>query len=390
MNTNRRRPPNLPARRRTRPRLMWLAAFALVVACNPAAGPSSPSSTPAPSLGQYPSQPADVPWPTTVWAVADMPPEVDKAAIDAAVEAAFNEGDEERVRAILVAHRGALVYERYSPSPWDGADVVSPSASLAKSVLSALIGILVRDERINIRAPASVTEWHAEPDDPRALITVEDMLHMATGIPWIEDPTEPGSNLTQMDEAADKAAYAASLDLVDPPGTVFDYSSGTATVLARVFGEVVGSGPDETRAFMDHELFDKIGMAPVETEFDAAGTWLAGYSANATARGFAKLGLLYARGGTWDGEEIFPAAWVTATRTPSPANAEYGAYWWLDPARPGVLLADGAQGQVIAVDPVHDLVVVQLGANLGWDGDRPLVDFILDAFAGVPAQAAAD
>ncbi len=66
------------------------------------------------------------------------------------------------------------------------------------------------------------------------------------------------------------------------------------------------------------------------------------YSADATARGFAKLGLLYVRGGAWDGEQIIPAAWVDATRTPSPANAEYGAFWWLDPARPGVLLGDGA------------------------------------------------
>ena len=157
-----------------------------------------------------------------------------------------------------------------------------------------------------------------------------------------------------------------------------------------MFGEAVGSGPDETRAFMDRELFDKIGMAPVETQFDAPDLARRAYSADATARGFAKLGLLYVRGGAWDGEQILPAAWVNATRTPSPANAEYGAFWWLDPARPEVLLADGAFGQVIAVDPDHDLVIVQLGANLGWDGDRPLVDLILDAFAGVSPFASSD
>jgi CubicO group peptidase (beta-lactamase class C family) len=312
-----------------------------------------------------------------------MPAGVDKAAIDAAVAAAFNGGGEERVRAILVVHGGALVYERYSPNPADGPEVVAPSASLAKSVLSAFIGILVRDERIDVHAPASVPEWHAEADDPRAEITVEDMLHMATGIPWIEDPTEPNSNLAQMYGVPDWAAYAASLDLVDPPGSVFDYSSGTATVLARVFGEAVGNGPDETRSFMDRELFNKIGMAQLETQFDAAGTWLAAVSADASARSFAKLGLLYVRGGVWDGEQIVSTAWVNATRTPSPANAEYGAFWWLDPARPGVLIADGAFGQVIAVDPDHDVVVVQLGANLAWSGERPLIDLILDAFAPV-------
>jgi CubicO group peptidase (beta-lactamase class C family) len=310
-----------------------------------------------------------------------MPADVDVAGIAAAVEAAFNDGSDERVRAILVVHGGALVYERYSPNSADGPDMIGPSASLAKSVLSAFIGILARDQRLDVHAPASVPEWHSDADDPRASITVEHMLHMATGIPWIEDPADPASNLAQMYGVPDWAAYAASLDLVDPPGSVFDYSSGTATILARVFGEVVGSGPEETRAFMDRELFDKIGMVPVETQFDTAGTWLASVSANATARGFAKLGLLYARGGAWDGEQILSADWVNATRTPSPANAEYGAYWWLDPARPGVLLADGAFGQVIAVDPEHDLVIVQLGAKLAFSGERPLVDLILDAFA---------
>lgn len=361
--------------------LAWLPAIVLLLACNPTAGPSSQSSTPGPSLGPFPPQPADVPWPTTDWAVADMPVGVDETAIDAAVEAAFNEGSDERVRAILIVHRGALVYERYSPNPSDGPDVLAPSASLAKSVLSAFIGILVRDERIDVHAPAPVPEWHAEAADPRASITVEDMLHMATGIPWIEDPTAPDSNLAQMYGVSDWAAYAASLDLVDRPGSVFDYSSGTATVLARVFGGVVGGGPDETRAFMDRELFDKIGMGPIETQFDDAGTWLAAVSANTTARSFAKLGLLYAHGGAWDGEQIVSVDWVNATRTPSPANAEYGAFWWLDPARPGALFGDGAYGQVIAVDPDHDLVVVQLGSNLAWSGERPLVDLILDAFA---------
>jgi CubicO group peptidase (beta-lactamase class C family) len=74
---------------------------------------------------------------------------------------------------------------------------------------------------------------------------------------------------------------------------------------------------------------------------------------------------------------------VSWTRLPSPANPEYGAHWWLDPHHEGVLLADGAFGQFIAVDPAHDVVVVQLGSNLGWDGEHPLVDVILEAFSDV-------
>jgi CubicO group peptidase (beta-lactamase class C family) len=359
----------------------------LVIACVPTAAPASTAPRTAPpgtpyGVGPFPSQPADVPWPTTEWTVGELPPEVDGASIDAAVEQAFNDGGAERVRAILIVHQGSLVYERYSPNPSDGPDVIGSSYSLSKSVLSAFIGILVRDELIDVHAPASVPEWHAEPDDRRAEITIEQMLQMASGISWIEDPEDPNSNLMEMLTYPDMAAYAASLDLVEPSGSVYQYSSGTAMVLSRILGEIVGPDPDEIRAFMDRELFDRLGMTSVVTHFDEAGTWQGAFSADATARDYARFGLMFLRGGAWDGEQIVPTAWVDSARVPSPANPEYGAHWWLDPTRPGVFLADGAFGQFIAVDPSHDVVVVQLGEDLAWSGERPLVEFILDAFAG--------
>jgi CubicO group peptidase (beta-lactamase class C family) len=324
--------------------------------------------------------------------VADLPSAVDQDELDAAVEEAFNGGGEERVRAFLIVYGGAVVYERYSPNPDDGRDLIGPSYSVSKSVLSTFVGILVRDGLLDIHAPASVAEWHVDPDDPRAAITVEHMLHMATGIPWIEDPGQgstpgdTGSNLGEMGNYPDRSAYAASLELVDAPGTVFNYSSGTSMVLARVFGDLVGSGRDGIRAFMDQELLDRIGMTSVATEFDQAGHWIGAHSADATARDFARLGLLYLRGGVWDGETIIPRSWVEYSWTPSPASAEYGAHWWLDPSRPGVASAIGAFGQFIVVDPAHDLVVVQL-SELPWEGDRSLVDHVLDTFAEVVPES---
>jgi CubicO group peptidase (beta-lactamase class C family) len=134
---------------------------------------------------------------------------------------------------------------------------------------------------------------------------------------------------------------------------------------------------------MDRELFDRIGMASVVTEFDQGGNWIGAYSADATARDFARFGLLYLRGGVWDDETIVPRTWVEFSRTPSPANSGYGAHWWLDPTRPGVFFAAGAYGQYTAVDPTQDLVVVQLRESPEWEDDRGLVDFVLDAFGAV-------
>jgi CubicO group peptidase (beta-lactamase class C family) len=180
----------------------------------------------------------------------------------------------------------------------------------------------------------------------------------------------------------DAAAYAAALHPTAAPGERFDYSSGTTTLLARIIGEEVGDSPADTRGFLEDELFDKLGMAPVETEFDRAGTWQGAYSADTTARSYAKFGLLYLRGGEWDGEQVLPEDWVDFTRTPSPADREYGAQFWLDPARPEVSYAVGILGNVITIDPAHDLVIVQLSTVAG---DLPLdhTEAILGAFAAL-------
>jgi CubicO group peptidase (beta-lactamase class C family) len=254
-----------------------------------------------------------------------------------------------------------------------------PSYSIAKSVTSAMIGILVRDGGLDVAKPAPVPEWHAAAGDPRATITVEHMLHMATGMEW-EDGLQPGTTMSAMLASRDMAAYAAAQTPTSKPGTTFDYNTGTTMLLARILGEVVGGGRDDTRAFMEAELFDKLGMNPVRTSFDAAGTWQGGFSADATARDYARFGLLYLRGGNWDGEHVLPEAWVEFSRTPSPANPEYGAQWWLDPSRPGIFHAIGIRGQVITVDPVHDLVIVQL-STVG--GQLPLdqTEAILRTFA---------
>jgi CubicO group peptidase (beta-lactamase class C family) len=259
-----------------------------------------------------------------------------------------------------------------------------PSHSLAKSVTSALIGILVRDGLLDIQAPAAVPEWQADPADPRADITVDHMLHMATGMPWIDGLGDPNTDMRRMLASADMAAYAAAQEPSYSPGEHFDYNTGTTILLARMLGEAVGDTPEEVRAFMDRELFEPIGMTPLETRFDEAGTWGGGFSADSTARGYAKFGLLYVRGGVWDGEQLLPTDWVQYSRTPSPPNPEYGAQWWLDLERPGVSYAVGLNGQVITVDPAHDLVIVQL-STVG--GDLPLqhTEVILDAFAeGLP------
>jgi CubicO group peptidase (beta-lactamase class C family) len=176
----------------------------------------------------------------------------------------------------------------------------------------------------------------------------------------------------------DAAAYVAAKPLVHEPGTAFLYSDGNTVVIDRVLADVVGSG-HAFREFMRVELLDRIGINRLEMDFDGAGTWLGAWSADTTARNFAKLGLLYLRDGTWDGTRILPEGWVDYSRTPSAANPEYGAGWWLDLLRPEVFYAIGVLGQVIAVDPAHDLTFVTLATDS--QVSLPVGEAILDAFA---------
>ncbi|WP_436794225.1 serine hydrolase domain-containing protein [Actinospongicola halichondriae] len=340
---------------------------------------TSTVEVPPVAVPAFPPQPAGVPWPTEEWTYGDLPAGVDGSAIDEATDTAFNDGAGERVRAVVIVHGGQIVYERYSPHRQDGPAEVYPSYSIAKSVTSAAIGILVGDGVLEIDEPAPVPEWHADPDDPRADITLGQMLHMSTGMPWDDGFGEDGSTLDQMLASGDMAAFAAEQEPVAPPGEQFVYNTGTSTLLARIVGEAAGG---DARQFLDDRLFGPIGMSPVHTAVDRAGTWSGGISADSTAKGFARFGLLYLRGGQWDGAQVIPEDWVEYSRTPSPTEPEYGAHWWVDPLRPGVSYAMGFRGQVITVDPMHDLVIVQL-STVGGPLALDHTEAILDAFEGV-------
>lgn len=338
-----------------------------------AAVPRSVSTRPADGAAPFPMQPEDTPWPTEGWPTGPWPSGVPSDSIDQAISLAMGDGTGARVRAVLVVHQGRLVLESYGGD--DGPETVYPSFSLSKSVASAAVGIAVGDGSLSVEDPPDVPAWSGS-DDARATITVDDLLRMSSGLNWREQD-QSGIDLLALIASEDGAEYVATRPLGDQPGTVFNYSTGTTSLIARVLGDAVG-GQDRLREFLDDRLFDVLGIDPVVTRVDDAGTWLAGVSTDMTARSFAKFGLLYLRDGVWDGERILPEGWVDYTRTPSPADPAYGAHWRLDTERPGVLFASGFRGQIITVDPAHDLVVVQLATDRSLS--EQLNQAILEAF----------
>ena len=266
----------------------------------------------------------------------------------------------------VVVRGGEVVHETYGPDT--GPDTTLISWSTGKSVTHALVGIAVREGLLDLDAPAPVPEWAG---DDRQAITLRQLLHMTSGLRFVEDYVDDSiSHCIDMlfgAGQADVAAYAAALPLDHPPDAVFNYSSGTTNIISRIVGQAVGGGEEAMRAFMAEELFGPLGMTSADPRFDAAGTFIGSSFLYCTARDFARFGQLYLGDGVWEGRRLLPEGWVDLARTPAPAPVDeefgYGAHWWLWDRHgfPGTFAAHGYEGQYIIVRPDRDLVVVRLG-----------------------------
>lgn len=362
------------------------------------AGPGGTSTTAPPSTTvtfqpkvdapplRYPEQPEGVAWPTTRWPTGPLPAGVTKASVDAVLDRAFGElssNPHATTDAVLVVQGGKIVAERYR-ADWGDRTTIHHSWSMAKSLTQALVGIVVRQGKLDIYRPAPVPQWR-KADDPRHAITTDQLLRMASGLDWSESYSGDGDVITLLygKGKADMAAYAANKPLVAEPGTKVAYSTGTSNIVAGIVGSIVGRGR-AYRRFVDDELFRPIGIDPAHTElgFDGAGNLVGGSIIDLTARDFARFGLLYLRGGTWDGRQIVPTGWVDYGRTPTPpphGEPTYGAHWWTYPDCPGGFRAGGFNGQHIVLCPSLDLIVVVL-SNRGDGKDGQVRDDLVHVF----------
>ena len=324
-------------------------------------------------LVALPAQPAGVDWPTEEWPVGHLARGVDLTPL--LDEVCDNDGPLAETFAVLVVHRGRIVAERYQGAleHFDGpptpVTVETPllSWSMAKSVLHAVVGLLVGAGRLDLDAPAPVPEW-ADPGDPRHAITLRQLLAMRDGLDFAEEYVEGDvSDTIAMlfgDGQSDMAHFAADRPLAAPPGTRFNYSSGTSNIISSVVARAVGHGQAYAE-YLRARLFAPIGMHSAEPELDPTGTWVASSYLRATARDFARFGLLYLRDGVWDGARLLPEGWVDYGRTvqsDDPEDGPYGAHWWgVAGDTLGTFRASGYEGQSITICPAHDLVVVRLG-----------------------------
>jgi len=317
-----------------------------------------------------------------------LPAGVDRAALDRAVVDSFEDTTPNRdidTRAIVVVYDGRIVAERYAP----GFDKKTRLLgwSMSKSVTAALIGTLIASGNLALDAPPPIPEWK-DKADPRSKITLRQLLNMSSGLAFNE-PYDPGSDSTKMlFESHDMGAYAAAKPLEHAPGTSWSYSSGTANILSRLVFQRTGGTLATYEAYAHRVLFDPLGMSSATMEPDESGTFVGSSYFYATARDWARFGLLFLYRGTINGQRVVPESFVDFVRAPAPADAhkQYGGQFWLNGvAKPGsndrefphlptdMYAAEGHNDEFVAIFPSRDTVIVRLGWTVGsasFDRDK--------------------
>lgn len=301
---------------------------------------------------------------------------INSAKLNDAVTTTFQKEYEDKpvlTKALLIIQKNKIIAEKYAP----GYDQNSMFLgwSMAKSVTGALIGILTKQGKLNPLQPAPVSEWQ-KARDGREQITVENLLQQTSGIDFEENYSGYSNATNMLFNKGDMAGYTESLPLKIKPGTEFYYSSGNSNVLSGIVRSTVGD--KDYHSFPYKELFYKLGMYHSLMEPDASGTFVGSSYIWASARDYAKFGILYLNDGVWNSERILPEGWVNKTTSSPAANRlkNYGYQFWLNgfsatspsqkefPQMPAdFFYADGYGGQRIYIVPSLQLIAVRLGLN---------------------------
>ncbi len=255
------------------------------------------------------------------------PPEVDQKQLKVALNWVFH--PQQHTRAVVIVYKGQIIAERYAPG--FSAQMPLPGWSMTKSVINALVGILIKEGKLSLLDKNLMPQWNSW-GDRRSQITLDGLLRMSSGLKFNESEGNPLGDLIQMlFGRANVAVYAANQLLEAAPDTKWQYSSGTTNIISGVIRNTIGSDVDYLM-FPRRALFDRLGMSSAVIERDESGTFAGSSFMYATARDWARFGLLYLQDGVWSGQRILPVGWVKYSRTPTDLAPQknYGAHFFPD------------------------------------------------------------
>jgi len=312
--------------------------------------------------------------------------------------------DETETSGLLVLHGGEIIHERYALT--GGRDVRWISWSVAKSFVSALVGIAVDEGHIrSIEEP--VTDYvPLLAGSAYDGVPIRDVLQMSSGASWDEDYGALDSDITRFGFAmafgGSMDEFAATLTRDREPGTYNRYNSIDTQVLGMLLVRATGRS---LSSYLEEKIWQPLRMeSDAYWLLDDTGMELALGGLNVTLRDYARFGELYRNAGRWGGRQIVPEAWARASvRADAPhlqpgdnPQSEwilgYGYQWWLPGEVPEEFSAIGVYNQFVYVSPRHRVVIAKTSANRGYGSDES-TDRELETFAffrAVTEAAAAD
>jgi CubicO group peptidase (beta-lactamase class C family) len=313
--------------------------------------------------------PDTIPWPKGDLITASLPEGVKYDKLNSIVENAFDGADAEpfkKTLAVAIVYDDVLIREKYL-DPSDESTLFH-GWSQSKSITNAMIGILVKDGKLDVNKSPDIPEWK---NDGRNEITLDHLLHMTDGLHFVENYFDISEVTRMLYTCDDMYQFSISNPLEHSPGTIWNYSGGTVNILSGIIRNTIGDD-SAYYAFPYEELFYRIGMLHTFFETDGAGTFVGSSYIYASARDLARFGLLYMRDGIFAGDTIFQKGWVEYSRTPATGSSgQYGALFWLQkkdgkyPNMPeDMFFTDGFQGQRVFIIPSKKLVVVRLGYSM--------------------------
>lgn len=291
--------------------------------------------------------------------------------------------------AFLVLKNDSALYEEY----WDGynADSYSGSFSVAKSIVSLLIGIAIDEGKIsgvNQKVSDFIPEYN---EGMNAKLTIRHLLTMTAAFDWTESYGSPFTLTARAYFGSDLTSIIKNLKVVDEPGSTFNYQSANQLVLAYVLQKATGMTVSD---YASERLWKPLGA-----KHDALwsidkkdGLEKAYCCFHSNARDFSRVGSLVLHHGKLNGIQIISEAYVKESVSAAPLHDEnmipvtnYGYSWWRAKAMGSdFFYARGILGQFIIILPVQNMVIVRLGKkNITYNGITPAVtiaDFTLENF----------
>ena len=299
---------------------------------------------------------SEVYYPNDTWEVVSPESQnINSSRVQKLIDMSF---EDEATMSVVIIKNGKIIGEQYAEG-YDS-DSYGTSWSMAKSFYAALIGISIEEGEIN-SLDDPVADYLDYFNDDRSDITIRDLLDMSSGLEYPEHQHE------KMFFRKDHLQYSKDIGVEKPAGTKFEYNNINSMLLGDILFEVTGLKAD---TLLKERILNHIGNSDYKLWRDESGNVLTYCCIDMSAREYSRFGLLFARNGNWEGNQLISEDFVNETfqtvwETPSwwtSSKRYYSLHWWVskydDESK--IFNASGRFGQYIFVDRENDLIFTRL------------------------------